>query len=220
MLSCYYINPVYSDALKRAEVLDEDVLRNWNQGEQVVKKGHSSLFRHSISGIGNVYVKKYIPNTRKCFRSLRTSNAIRECKNSFVISRLGIEQPESVLACVVRDGLKRTKCGIYITREVEGAAALSTILDDISSDYKGYTLEEIVWSVLEVLDILHNNKYCHWDFKPRNILVAEGQKGPRVIPIDSRSLSRMYFFNSKAYIRRDYKFLMQEPLLKNLLLKY
>ena len=219
MLSCYYINPVYSDALKKAEVLDEDVLSRWDLGEQVVKKGHSSLFKHSISGIGNVYIKKYIPNTRKWLRSLRTSNAIRECKHSFIMSRLGIEQPESVLACVVRDGLKRTRCGVYITREVEDAAPLNTILNCIASEYRGYTLEEIAWSVLEVLDILHNNKYCHWDFKPRNILVAEGQRGPRIIPIDSRSLSRMYFFNRKAYFLRDYKFLMQEPLLKDLLLK-
>ena len=201
-------------------MLDEDVLRNWNLGVQVVKKGHSSLFRHSIPGIGNVYVKRYIPNTRKWFRTLCTSNAIRECKNSFIMSGLGIEQPECVLACVVRDSLKRTNCGIYVTREVEGATALRTILDGMSSDFTGYTLEDIARSVLNVLDILHNSKYCHWDFKPRNILVAEGQHGPSIVPIDSRSLSRMYFFNRRAYIFRDYKFLMQEPLLKDLLLKY
>ncbi len=220
MLSCYYINPIYSEALNKAEVLVEEVLSNWNLGEQVVKKGHSSLFRHVIPGIGNVYIKKYIPNTRKWLRSLRTSNAIRECKNSFVMSRLGIEQPESVLACVVRDGLRRTRCGVYITREVEDAAPLSTILNGISSEYRGHSLEEIARSVLEVLDILHNNKYCHWDFKPRNILVAKGQEGPRIIPIDSRSLSRIYFLNRKAYIRRDYKFLMQETLIRDFMLNH
>ncbi len=219
MLTLKHLNPSYLQALKQAGLTDADKLLGWNQGERLVKKQTSSLFRCAVKDIGYVYLKIYLPDHKKTAHFLRTNYALREYRNSMIMASLGIEQPESLMVGVVRDRLFRVKCGVYITREVEGAVSLDKILRQKHA-FSLYSLDVIVDAVIRTLQILHSNNYCHWDFKPRNILVAAGSQGARIIPIDSRSLSKMYFFNRKAYMHRDYKYLLREPLLQPFLKSY
>ena len=68
MIHHYYVNPTYYNALKQANVLKDGFLDNLSVSEQVVKKGHSSLYRSYVNGIGNVYIKKYIPKKESGFK--------------------------------------------------------------------------------------------------------------------------------------------------------
>ena len=219
MLTLKYVNPSFLQALKQAGFFDADKFMEWDQCERIVNKRTSSLFRCAVKDIGYVYIKTYLPDYRKATQFLRANNALREYRNSMVMSSLGIEQPESLMAGIIRDRLYRAKCGVYITREVEGTVPLDKILRQKHA-FSLCSLEVIVDASIRTLQILHSNNYCHWDFKPRNILVAAGSQGARIIPIDSRSLSKMYFFNRKAYMHRDYKYLLREPLLQPFLKSY
>ena len=215
MLKIRYINPKYSDALQKAGVIAEDAILNWNLGEKVVGKDKSDMFKCEIEGIGCVYAKRHFPMRNEPLELFRQSDAVREYNGSKVMSNLGITQAEPVFAATIRGKCGNIKCGVYIMREILNATAFDTILEKMKQEPNQQLLDEIMRQVFAILDKLHGAKRCHWDFKPRNLLISQSDNRLEVVPIDCRSLRRIFFFNRKHAISRDFRFLNREPLLRN-----
>lgn len=214
MLKLYYLNPTYQKALTDAGVLSEEAILQWSCGQRIIKKNWADVFRADIDGLGTVYVKRYFPQRNRLLGAFRNTQALREYRNSATMARLGITQPEPVLAAAVCNRFGLIKCGIYMMREVEYAESLDKILERMRKTPDNTLLEVIVDELIRVLARLHGGHFCHWDFKPRNLLVAQQADGVVITPIDSRSGKRMCLLTRRAYIKRDYKFLLEEPLLR------
>ena len=219
VLKLEYINPDYRQALEKAGVLNEQAILNWDRGTRFVAKEWTDVFRCTIDGLGNVYVKRYFPPKNKLLGAFRTNNAVREYRSSAAMERIGIPQAEPVLAAAVYGGFGRVKCGIFIMREVENAVSLDKILEQCQDKADGKLLKPIADELIRLLAVMHSAGFCHWDFKPRNLLVIQQPNGVIIAPIDSRSGKRMCFLTRQACIKRDYKFLLAEPLLKPLILE-
>ena len=214
MLKLYYLNPTYQKALTDAGVLSEEAILQWSCGQRIIKKNWADVFRADIDGLGTVYVKRYFPQRNCLLGAFRNTQALREYRNSATMARLGLAQPEPVLAAAVCNRFGLVKCGIYMMREVEYAESLDKILERMRKTPDNTLLEVIVDELIRVLARLHGGHFCHWDFKPRNLLVVRQAGGVTIVPIDSRSGKRMCSLTRRAYIKRDHQFLLEEPLLR------
>ena len=219
MLKIDYINPAYQPALQQAGVLNDGAILAWNHGRCISKRGRGDLFRANLDSIGPVYIKRYIPQKERFLRTFRTSQALLEYRNSAAMATLGIPQAEPVLAAAVSNRLGMTACGIYIMREVENAVSLDNILEQMQDAPDHTLLKAIVQELITLVDRMHRGNFCHWDLKPRNLLVTQQSDGPVLIPIDSRSGRRMNILTRRACIARDYRFLICEPLLRAFLIE-
>jgi hypothetical protein len=219
-LKIYYINPKYQAALEEAGVLKDAAILAWDHGRQIVVKNWADVFYAKMDGIGAVYVKRYFPQRNRLFGAFRNQLGLREYRSSAVMAQLGIAQPEPVLAAAVRNRLGQPVCGIYIMREVENAVSLDKILERMQDAPDQALLEAIADRLIELLDRMHGGNFCHWDLKPRNLLVTQTADGPVLTPIDSRSGRRMNPLNRRAYIARDYRFLLREPMLEPFLVRF
>ncbi|HDS85058.1 MAG TPA: hypothetical protein ENN97_07695 [Phycisphaerales bacterium] len=212
-LKIYYISPSWRATLEQAGMLCDKAILQWDRGQRIVRKHWADVFRADIDGLGTVYVKRYFPQRNRLLGAFRNTQALREYRNSATMARLGLAQPEPVLAAAVCNRFGLIKCGLYMMREVENAESLDKILDRMRRSPDNTLLEMIVDELIRVLARLHKGDFCHWDFKPRNLLVARQADGVVITPIDSRSGKRMSLLTRRAYIKRDYEFLLEEPLL-------
>ncbi len=213
-LKIYYINPSWRATLEQAGLLCDKSILHWDRGRRIVHKHWADVFRADIDGLGTVYVKRYFPQRNRLLGAFRNRQALREYRNSATMARLGIAQPEPVLAAAVCNRLGLIKCGIYLMREVEYAESLDKILERMRKTPDNALLDVIVDELIRVLARLHGGHFCHWDFKPRNLLVVRQAGGVTIVPIDSRSGKRMCSLTRRAYIKRDHQFLLEEPLLR------
>ena len=218
MLKIHYINPAYQPALQQAGVLNDGAILAWSHGRCISKRGRGDLFRADLNGIGPVYIKRYFPQKERFLRMFRTSQALLEYRSSAAMAALGIPQAEPVLAATVKNRFGLTACGIYIMREVENAVSLDKILEQMQDAPDNTLLKAIVQELITLVDRMHRGNFCHWDLKPRNLLVTQPSDRPVLTPIDSRSGRRMNTLTRRACIARDYRFLIREPMLKPFLL--
>ncbi|MHC4636960.1 MAG: lipopolysaccharide kinase InaA family protein [Planctomycetota bacterium] len=210
MLKVVYINQEFRPALESAGLLAEEVVLEWARSEHIIKRKNADLFRDDIKGIGRVYIKKYYPK-RKFLSRFRKSYTIREYNSLKTMANLSIPQPEPVFIAVIYDYLWRAKCGMSIMREVENSFSLDKFLAGSPDEA---ALISIGYQLVQMLNTMHNGNFCHWDFKPRNILITPENDTYKITPIDSRSGKRLFFFNRYFYSKRDYRYLLKEPLLK------
>ncbi len=214
MLKIKYVNPGYRRALEGAGVLSEKTIIAWDRGEQIVKKNWADAFRGEIEGIGTVYVKRYFPQRNRLFGVFKHNPALHEYHCSVKMQQLGIPQAEPILAAVIVGSLGFIKCGIYIMREVKNAVSLDILLEQMQHFPDHERLKMIADELCRLLDVMHRGNFCHWDLKPRNLLVSQENDSVIITPIDARSGKTMNLFNQRSYIKRDYRFLLREPLLK------
>jgi hypothetical protein len=214
LLKIIYVNPDVRQVLQDTGILSEDTVLNWNRGEQIVKKNWADAFKCTLEGVGTVYVKRYFPQQNRLIGAFRENIAFREYRCSMRLAQLGIPQAEPILMAAVKNGFGLVKCGIYIMREVENAVSMDKLLEQMQNSPDKELLKSITDELIKQLAIMHKGSFCHWDYKPRNILVTQRQGGVVLTPIDCRSGKRMSFFTRRAYIKRDYEFLLREPLLR------
>lgn len=217
MLEVVYINLNYEESLKRAGVLSEDAIWRWDRGRQIVKKNWADVFRWTSEGLGTVYVKRYFRQRNRLLGAFRRSLAVRELEGCLALQRLGIPQPEPVLTVVIKNKVGLALCGLYMIREVEGAISLDRILEQMRGKPDKERLEGIVRELVRLLQVMHQGNFFHWDFKPRNLLVAQKNGAPVITPIDPRSGKKIALFRRRHCIERDWRFLLREPLLRPLL---
>ena len=210
---------MYEDALNKATILDALSLLNWDKGEMVVNKKNSSLFKCFIEGIGNVYIKKHYRHRSRKFWFLKRSYAISEYKGNRAMENIGLPQAEPLLAGTIRNKFGLMKCGIFVIREVENATPLDIILKQIKNSQGNWNLEKIVKSISGTIDKMNNNRFCHNDFKPRNILVVPESGEYTIVPIDCRNPRFFLPLCDKYFINKNLKFITAEPLIRNILSK-
>ena len=121
---------------------------------------------------------------------------------------------EPILAAVAVSRLGLVQCGVYMMREVSNAVSLDVLLERMKTAPDRELLGEIADKLLQLLEVMHRGGFCHWDFKPRNLLVSQEGGGVVITPIDARSGRTMTVLTRRACVRRDYRFLLREPLLK------
>lgn len=213
MLKILYIHPDCKADLTRAGLLTDAAVLGWDRGERIVYKNWADMFRWSLEGLGTVYVKRYFPQRNRLFGVFRKNLAVREFRSSQALLQLGIPQAEPVFCGVVRGRSGLVRCGIYIMRQVEGAESLDVILDRMRQSPDEKRLARIAEEVSRLLTIMHRGNFCHWDLKPRNLLVSERGDSILITPIDARSGRRMTVFRRRTCIERDRRFLLREPLL-------
>jgi serine/threonine protein kinase len=214
MLKLLYINPTVRAALEGAGVLTERAIVEWDRGERIVRKNWADAFRCAIDGIGTVYVKRYFPQRNRLLGLFRQNLAIREYTCSATLQRLGVPQAEPILAAAVKDCFGLVSCGVYMMREVANAVSLDVLLERMKTSPDRGLLAAIADELVRLLEAMHCGGFCHWDFKPRNLLVSQEGGSVVITPIDSRSGRMMTVFTRRACVRRDYRFLQREPLLR------
>lgn len=219
MLKIIYVNPAMRAALEKAGVLNEHAIAGWNRGQRIVKKNWADAFKCTLDGVGTVYVKRYFPQGNRILGAVRENLAMREYQCSVHLAQLGIPQAEPILAAAVKNGLGLVKCGFYMMREVENAVSLDKLLEQMQNPPDTQLLKSIADELVRLLEVMHKGGFCHWDFKPRNILVTQQQGHVILTPIDCRSGKRICVLTRRAYIKRDYEFLLREPLLRPFLEK-
>ena len=201
-------------ALEKAGVLSEQAIAGWDRGERIVQKNWADAFKCTLEGIGTVYVKRYFPQGNRLLGAFRENLALREYRCSARLARLGVPQAAPVLTAAVRNSFGLVTCGFYMMREVENAISLDKLLEHMQNAPDKKLLKSIADELVRLLAIMHKGGFCHWDFKPRNLLVTQRQGGVVLTPIDCRSGKRMCVFTRRAYIQRDFEFLLREPLLR------
>lgn len=217
MLNVIFVNPDTKAALERADIVTEEAILRWDRGERIVQKNWADAYRWTLKGVGTVYVKRYFPQRNRLLGLFRQNLAVREFECSRVLSRLGIPQAEPVLAALAVNRLGLTVCGVYMMREVENAESLDVILERMRERPNDAELEAIADELIRLLEAMHGGGFCHWDFKPRNLLVARRDGRVVITPIDARSGKKIRFYRRGACIERDRRFLLREPLLGPLL---
>lgn len=201
-------------ALQKAGVLNEQAIAGWDRGERIVQKNWADAFKCTLEGIGTVYVKRYFPQGNRVLGAFRENLALREYRCSARLARLGVPQAEPVFIAAVRNTLGLVTCGIYMMREVENAVSLDKLLEQMQNAPDKKLLKSIADELVRLLEVMHHAGFCHWDFKPRNLLVTQPLGRVVITPIDCRSGKRMCVFTRRAYIKRDFEFLLREPLLR------
>lgn len=219
MLRIIYINPDVRPALEEAGVLNEQAIMQWNRGERLVNKNWADMFRWTLNGVGTVYVKRYFPQRNRLLGAFRKNPAVREFKSSQRLTQLGVPQAEPLMTAVAVNRLGLPKCGLYMMREIENAVSLDTILEEMRDAPDAALLTSIADELVRLLETMHAGAFCHWDFKPRNLLVVQAGGGPVIIPIDARSGKIICPLHRRACVERDRRFLLREPLLAPLLLQ-
>ena len=214
VLKILYMNPNCRAPLERAGVLSEQAILRWDRGERIVRKNWADAFRCAIDGIGTVYVKRYFPQRNRLLGAFRQNLAIREYTCSAALQRLGVPQAEPVLAAVVKDCFGLVSCGLYMMREVRDAVSLDILLERMQAAPDRGLLEAIAGELVRLLEVMHDGGFCHWDLKPRNLLVSQEAGRVVITPIDARSGKTIRVFRRRACIERDWRFLLREPLLK------
>ncbi|NLW85098.1 MAG: hypothetical protein GXY41_11955 [Phycisphaerae bacterium] len=219
MLRILYINPDVRAALDAAGVLSEAAIVQWDRGERIVHKNWADVYRWTLDGVGTVYVKRYFPQQNRLLGAFRKNLAVREFESSQRLARLGVPQAEPLLTAVAVNRFGLPRCGVYMMREVENAESLDCLLERLSAASDAALLATIADELVRLLDVMHTGAFCHWDFKPRNLLVTRTDGGVTLTPIDSRSGRPIRPFHRRACVQRDRRFLLREPLLAPLLLK-
>lgn len=217
MLKILYINPNVRSALERADLLTEQAIQGWDRGERVVRKHWADAYRCTLEGVGTVYVKRYFPQRNRLLGVFRENLAVREYRCSRVLAALGIPQAEPVLAAVTVNRWGLVTCGLYMMREVEKAVSLDKLLEQMQHLPEPERLAAIADELVRLLEIMHCGGFCHWDFKPRNLLVSQSEGRIVITPIDARSGKKISIFRRRACVERDRRFLLREPLLRPLL---
>ncbi len=216
-LVVHYRNPGFEQAIAALGLDGPETLFRWSGGDLLGTRRHGSLVRAELQGLGRVYLKRYEYPRARPGEMLIGSIACREWRNSGRMARLGIPQPEVILAAT-----RRNRWGVLgsclLTREVPAAGSLADLLQQgAAGPLSGPGLAALVTELLALIRRMHAAGFCHWDLKPRNILVVEGRGGPVLMPIDSVNGRRIHGFNRRHCIRRDYRFLLADPRLGPLL---
>ncbi|MCD6404377.1 MAG: hypothetical protein J7M19_00960 [Planctomycetes bacterium] len=209
----HYRNAEYGDLITQHGLDDAETVFSWTAGEVIQAKGYGSVVRAHLPGIGAVYIKHYRRRKRYWKTYLRPSIAHREWANSVRMQKAGIPQPEVVCAGTATGSRRKTWDSYLITREVEGASSLETVLERLGGQPDGDTVARLAQAVVNTARKMRENGFCHWDFKPRNILVVTRQDVPTLYVIDSRSGRTIRFWNRRHCVERDYRFVLKHPLL-------
>ncbi|MHC4237502.1 MAG: lipopolysaccharide kinase InaA family protein [Planctomycetota bacterium] len=215
-LKLKYVNPMHKDAMSKAGLLGAHSLLNWDKGKMVVNKTNSSLFKCFIEGIGNVYIKKHYRHKSKKLWFLKRSYAISEYKGNRAMANIDLPQAEPLLAGTIRNKFGLMKCGIFVIREVENATSLDIILKQIINSKGNWKLEKIVESISDTIERMNRNRFCHNDFKPRNILIVPEGNEYILVPIDCRKPRFFLPLCEKYFINKNLKYIMAEPLIRNI----
>ena len=170
----------------------------------------TTMFRSYIDGIGYTYIKKY--TKEKPSAIIKGSSAKREFYNSTILNKIGIRQPEIICVATKYNGFMPIRSFI-ITKEVKHADSLWNILENAKKRNNDNGIKELALALKVEISGMHANNFCHWDLKPRNILIVRNTDGTHFIPIDSRNGRIIRPYNRVFCIRRDCSFLLKEPLL-------
>ncbi len=211
-LKVHYCNPRFADAVARHGLDDAETVFNWRSGEWVGARLYGSLVRDTIDGIGPVYIKRYDYDRPILQYRLIGSRAYREWVNSQRLARLGVAQPETIIAATRMNA--RGVTGSYLmTCEVPDSISLEQWLDDAERPPDGPALERLADGLLATIHRMHGGGLCHWDLKARNILVARPHNGMVLMPIDAVNGRRIRRWNRWHCVHRDYRFLLRHPRL-------
>jgi len=125
----------------------------------------------------------------------------------------GIRQPEAVCVATARGALSREWDSYYVIREVENSQCLEALLERLERNLDSQLLERLAGAVVKTLSLMNSHGFCHWDFKPRNILVVANGDDMELCPIDSRSGRKTGVWNRRHCRERDRRFVLRHPLL-------
>lgn len=216
-LKVHYRNPEFADAIAAHRLDDAETVFGWISGEWIGARVYGSLLRDTIDGIGPVYMKRYDYDRTILTYRLIGSRARREWVNSTRLSRIGVAQPETVVVATRTAGLGVTG-SFLITREVPDTTSLEQMLDDPKKPPDESLLATLSDAAVGLMQRMHDQGFCHWDLKLRNILVSRRDGVLALIPIDAVNGRWMYPWNRRYCVRRDHRFLLRHerlgPLIK------
>ena len=209
-LKIHNINNNYYGPIKKCGLSDEETIYNWSDGQRIANCRNHTVFRCYIDGIGYIYIKRYI--REKSAAIIKGSTARKEFHSSMLMQKISIPQPEIICVATGYKGFMPTGSFI-ITREVEDADSLRNILDHAKKHNDDEDIKKLALALKEEILTMHAHNFCHWDLKPRNILVVRNSVGTHFVPIDSRNGRTICPWDRLFCIRRDWRFLLKEPLL-------
>ena len=208
MIKIHKINSSYLETIVKNNLCDEETIFNWSNGQYASKRRHgdSSVLRCEIDGLGAVYFKRYTREKKLAF--LKGSYAKREFKSSKLMTKAGLAQPEIIL--VATRYSKGVPTGsVLITKEIPDATDLREIIDS-KTDGTNNSLKDLALALKNEIEKMHKSGFCHWDLKPRNILVMLNSDKYKFIFIDSRNGRIIRPWDRVFCKRRDKRFLICE----------
>jgi tRNA A-37 threonylcarbamoyl transferase component Bud32 len=181
----------------------------WTGGDIVGTREHGDIRRAELEGAGAVYMKRYVyprPSLRELFTG---SVACREWRNSERMRTMGIAQPE-ILIAATQVGAMGVRGSFIITLEMAGARSLAELLQEREPALSPQDLDRVARALVDLIRTMHAHRFCHWDLKPRNVLVVLGADPPALAPIDSVHGRSLHPFNRRHAEKRDYRFLLED----------
>lgn len=211
-LDVHYRNPDFTDAIAAHRLDDAETIYGWTDGEWIGARVYGSLLRATVDGIGPVYIKRYDYDRKILQYRLIGSRAYREWANSVRFEEIGIAQPETIIVATRVEGWGVTG-SFLITREVPQPTSLEQLLDDAENPPSDELLGELADGLAAMIGKMHRAGLCHWDLKPRNVIVSRQGGSLVLVPIDAVNGRRIRPWNRRHCIRRDYRFLLKHPRL-------
>ncbi|MBN1444233.1 MAG: hypothetical protein JXA90_16090 [Planctomycetes bacterium] len=184
----------------------------WTGGDIVGTRSEGDIRRTELEGVGAVYMKRYVYRRLSVRELITGSVACREWRSSERMRRMGIAQPE-ILIAATQLGALGVRGSFIITLEMAGARSLAELLQDREAPLSPQELDRLARALIGLIRTMHAHRFCHWDLKPRNILVVLGADPPALAPIDSVHGRSLHPFNRRHGEARDYRFLLEDPLI-------
>jgi hypothetical protein len=211
-LDVHYRNPDFADAIAAHRLDKPESIFDRYDGPWVGARTYGSLLRETIDGIGPVYIKRYDYDRAILHYRLIGSRSYREWASSVRMARIGITQPETITVASRRNRLGITGSFI-ITREVPMATSLESLVDNPEAPPDDALLDGLADALVHLITRMHQGGFCHWDLKPRNVIVSCPGNELVLIPVDAVNGRSIRPWNRRHCIHRDYRYLLSHPRL-------
>lgn len=134
---------------------------------------------------GQICVKEYLPRgiLNRLKDLIRPVQPLREWKASRKLLQRGIPTPAS-LAVIIAPVTTPGRSHYLLTRELAKARTLDKYMAGADSETRKIVLEILA----DFLAELHQKKVIHGDMKASNLLVVDGESGPRFYIVDLASM--------------------------------
>jgi serine/threonine protein kinase len=216
VLTVHYRNPNYASFIAAYQLDDMNTVFKWSHGEVVRKRAFRWLVRDYLDGLGHFYIKRYDYPKANMRYNFVGSNALREWTNSKRMQQLGIPQPDIVVVAT-RKNFWGVTGSFIITREVAAARSLDKLLEDPIDRPEDEMLDMLATSLVNMIRQMHSGGFSHRDLKARNLLISQFGTQLKLIPIDSLNGRSLNLLTRRRCIRRDYRFLLNDAHLGQLI---
>jgi len=150
---------------------------SFEQGELASGSARVNCYRCELDNGEIIYFKRYeIKSWKPQFFYPLPSKPVVENFGFNILNKIGIPSLD-VLAIGERRNYGRLHAGFIVTRSIESSIDLEKFAEqqwyDMPEPQRSNAYHQISESILQQLNIAHENNFCHKDLKWRNILVKE-----------------------------------------------